>query len=135
MGICIHGDYLSFIYLFPALPCECSSYSMVNEHSFESFNDERLNTSDLAVQRKRERSKEKVKLYEKMVRRKSTGLVPFFQQTNIARVCLLRLLGRFGFQTLQSKCCIKHVAFVGPPRSTLWNIVQQCWNRSAGPLE
>ena len=36
------------LYLLRALPRECSSYSMANEQSFESLNDESLNTSDLS---------------------------------------------------------------------------------------
>ena len=41
------------LYFLRALPRESSSYSMANEQSFESFNDESLNTSELSSDRKR----------------------------------------------------------------------------------
>ena len=41
------------LYLLRALPRQCSSYNMVNEQSFESLNDESLNTSELSSNRKR----------------------------------------------------------------------------------
>ena len=37
---------------------------------------------------------------------RSIGQATFFAQTNMARVCFVRILGRFWFRTLESKCCI-----------------------------
>ena len=50
-----------------------------------------------------------------------------YGQTNTASVYILRILGTFCSETLEAKCCIKHVAFVWPPPPTLCNIIQRCW--------
>ena len=95
-------------------------------------NDLSLNTSDLSTNRKRKGKGVSETIRSGKARWWSDAEVyrsrAIFCRTNRKpRVCFLRILGRFWSQTLESKCCIKHVAFVWPPRSTLCNVVQQCW--------
>ena len=86
---------------------------MANEQSFESLKDEILNSNDLTSNRKRKgksvKGNCKTRKSEKLVRRGGRiGLAPFFGQTNMARVCFIRFLGRLFSQTIESKRNMLH---------------------------
>ena len=120
------------LHLFRVLPSECSSYSIVNEQSFESVNNENLNTSNLSSN-----GKGKGKGVSEIVRPGKTkrwsnvkinwSCTIFFSKPIWHGFVLLWILGKFWSQILGSKYYIQHVVFIWPPLSILCNMVQQCW--------
>ena len=115
---------INCLHLLRALLSEWSRYIMANEQRFKSLNNESLNTVDLFSNRKRKGMG--VSEYVRPGKAKGWSDVEVDRSRAIFWAnCFLRILGRFWFHTLESKCCIKHVAFVWPPRSTLCNIIRQ----------
>ena len=96
------------LYLLRVLAHECSSYNMANEQSFESLNDESLNTSDLSSSRRRKGKGVSETVISGKARRWSDAKI------DMARVCFLRLLGRFWSQVLYSFCpSFALISFIG----------------------
>ena len=110
------------LYLLRAFPRECSSYSMANDS---------LNTTDFSSNRKRmaKVKPEHQERREDSLTRRSIGLTPFFGQTNMSRVCFLRILDRFLSKVLASKCCICLAILLntGQHHPTMLDDVEMVW--------
>ena len=118
LNSCMPIAMIYCLFLLPALSRECSYCSMANEHL--NFQRRKLKHKDLYSNRKTKGIGVSETVTPRKARRWSDEEVDrscaVFGYTNMARVCFLRILGRFWSQTLGSKCCIKHGSFVWPPR-------------------